>query len=121
VPFDDPGRLVTLTIDAEPVTPGSGFGIHDADASRWRSENRTFSRLEGALLHGVQMETAAGPQPIRAIAAESGLFDLLGMGPLLGRGLVDDDFRSGPAQWSCWVTASGFANTAATLPLSARR
>jgi putative ABC transport system permease protein len=79
LPFADPERLVQF----------GTVGVLEFQA--YREQSRSFESLViyGAL--NKNLHDVAGPERISAIAAERGLFDLLGVRPLAGRTFTHDD------------------------------
>jgi putative ABC transport system permease protein len=79
LPFADPERLVQF----------GTVGILEFKA--YREQSRSF---DGLLSYGAvnkNLHDAASPERIAAIAAERGLFDLLGVRPLIGRTFLPND------------------------------
>jgi putative ABC transport system permease protein len=79
LPFADPERLVQF----------GTVGLLEFKAYREQSQS-----FEGLLSYGAvnkNLHDAAAPERIAVIAAERGLFDLLGVRPLIGRSFVPND------------------------------
>ena len=79
LPFADPGRLVEI----------GTVGILEFQA--YREQSRSFEALVSWGTVNRNLDDAGGPERISAVAAERGLFDLLGVRPLAGRTFTPGD------------------------------
>jgi putative ABC transport system permease protein len=79
LPFADPERLVEF----------GTVGILEFQA--YREQSRSFESLVSWGTVNKNLDDLGGPERISAVAAERGLFDLLGVRPLAGRTFAHDD------------------------------
>jgi putative ABC transport system permease protein len=79
LPFGEPDRLVQF----EPM------GVLDFQDARERS--RSFESMVSYQAVNKNLQDGAEPERVAAVAAERGLFDLLGVPPLIGRTFVPSD------------------------------
>lgn len=79
LPFGDPERLVQF----------GTMGILEFQA--YREQSRSFDSLVSYSVVNKNLQDAAGPERITAVAAERGLFDLLVVWPLAGRTFTHAD------------------------------
>ena len=79
LPFADPDRLVEL----------GTMGVLEFQA--YREQSQAFESLVSWGTVNKNLDDADGPERISAVAAERGLFDLLGVRPLAGRTFAGDD------------------------------
>jgi putative ABC transport system permease protein len=79
LPFADPERLVELGT------------VSVLEFQAYREQSRSFESLVSWGTVNKNLDDADGPERISAVAAERGLFDLLGVRPLAGRTFTRDD------------------------------
>jgi predicted permease len=79
LPFADPERLVQV----------GTIGI--LEFQTYREQSRSFESLVSWGTVNRNLHDVSGPERISAVAAERGLFDLLGVRPLVGRTFTHDD------------------------------
>jgi putative ABC transport system permease protein len=79
LPFADPERLVQI----------GTIGI--LEFQTYREQSRSFESLVSWRTVNRNLHDVSGPERISAVAAERGLFDLLGVRPLMGRTFTRDD------------------------------
>jgi putative ABC transport system permease protein len=92
VPFRDAGRLTSVVLSA-----GRMFmmnGSTPAQFHAWRAA-AGFARVEGAQQSPVTFETPTGLVTKGGARVSSGLFDMLGVQPILGRTFVEGEGRGG--------------------------
>jgi predicted permease len=93
LPFPHSDRLIAISETQPPVGDQGGFDgvVVYKDFYQWR----TYSRLlDGMLTYRTSsgsLQSEKEAEQIVTVAAEHGLFDLLGVAPLLGRTFRDDD------------------------------
>jgi putative ABC transport system permease protein len=94
LPFRDPGRLVVVWEDMSSVGGPPAVEASPANFRDWRSSNATFADMAAVSGRETFNLTGAG-EPERLIGAHvtGSLFGLLGVEPVLGRVITEDDDR----------------------------
>jgi len=97
LPFDQPGRLVSLYhIPPQALFPGmSLFSVSPANFLDWRAEAHGF---EGMSAYGFGRYTLTGkgqPEAIRTVGVTHGFFSVLHAQPLLGRVFAEGEDQAG--------------------------
>ncbi|HTH47050.1 MAG TPA: ABC transporter permease [Candidatus Limnocylindria bacterium] len=88
LPYKEPDRIVTVLHEySAPVAP--------ADFLDWREQNRSFEILAAAEAWGGTLTGKDRPENIRGIRMGTGLMELLGVAPQIGRGFQADDYLPG--------------------------
>ena len=88
LPFADPDRLVQVN---ETVPPFGAGAVAYSDIEDFRKQSASFEAII-AYNPGIRnLQDSAGPERIVTVAAERGLFRMLGVAPLAGRTFRDDD------------------------------
>jgi putative ABC transport system permease protein len=92
-PFTAGERLV----DVQDMRRGAGGGsAHSAEkVLGWRQQPSVFERLETFAPRTLDLTGLGEPERITVLGVSPGLFDMLGVQPLLGRPFVADDFVPG--------------------------
>lgn len=92
-PFTAGDRLV----DVLNIRRGGGGGSgHSAEkVLAWRNQPSVFERLETLVPRTLDLSGGAEPERITTLAVSPGLFDMLGVQPVLGRPFVADDAAPG--------------------------
>ena len=105
VPFRDAGRLTAVVVAKE------GFFMVTAPTAALRAWQRSgvFAGVEGAMQSSVELEGGDGLVAHAGARVTPGLFDLLGVRPILGRTFTPDEGRGGTADRillaeEIWVT-----------------
>ncbi|MGD8331476.1 MAG: ABC transporter permease, partial [Acidobacteriota bacterium] len=93
VPFVHPETLATVEMPAIDG-PSTGVNLPLPVVNAWESSG-TFAAVSGALSVGGILEGNAGPVRYSADVVTPGVFEMLGVRPLLGRTFVDGDGRAG--------------------------
>ena len=98
VPVAGGSRLVAVR-DRNLARGDNATGISLPDFRDYRAEAKSFERLEAASYYqeGVLGERGNPPQSYRMALVSAGLFDMLGVQPVLGRGLSAADDKPGAA------------------------
>jgi len=111
LPFAEPERLVQIV---EHVPASEGFGgaaqrrtaMSVPDLDWWRTNSKTLSQIAVMQREGRTFATPDGSVQIYGQRVSPGLFNMRGVQPLLGRGLLPDDERAdtdvvvlGEAMW----------------------
>ena len=92
--FRDPGGLVMIWEDASHV----GFPKNTpapANFLDWRSQNRSFAGMAALRYHSANLTGDGPPEGLRGVRTMPDLFPLLGVTPLHGRYLTEQDEKSG--------------------------
>jgi predicted permease len=96
LPFPAPDRLVDVSEDNPlELCAGCAVGTSWPTFTAWRTAARGFSGLEAYREDSYALAGEQEPERIGGALVTAGLFPLLGVRPLLGRGLVDGDDRPG--------------------------
>jgi putative ABC transport system permease protein len=95
LPFPEPERLVRLGTSVKAL--GTAAEVNALDARDWADQSRGLRAIglydvENVTLH---LDGTDAPTSASVLMAGAGLTRVLGVQPLVGRGLVDDDFRHG--------------------------
>lgn len=94
LPYPQSNRLV-MVVETASDNP-NGVSIVSAPNYRdWRDRNRVFSAMALYEYLGVNLTDGAEPEQVGAIRVTGGVFDVLGVAPMLGRGLVPADDAPG--------------------------
>ncbi len=94
LPYPESHRLVMVleTDDADPI---GGYTVAAPNYFDWQKENRVFSSMALYEYLGANLAGGAEPEQVGAIRVTGGVFELLGVAPLLGRGLLPSDDAPG--------------------------
>jgi putative ABC transport system permease protein len=97
LPFPEPERLVSVSEDnPRELCAYCGVGTSWPTLEVWRGSTRRLMGLEAYREeHYALAGDQASPERVGGALATAGLFRLLGVDPLLGRGLLPDDERPG--------------------------
>ncbi len=94
LPFRDPDRLVAIWEHSETTARGYASPL---DMTDWDARSRTFERIAG-FMPGVGGMVMAGPdgnaETVSRQWVSAGIFDVLGVTPVLGRTFSDEDDRT---------------------------
>jgi putative ABC transport system permease protein len=86
--YREPDRIVTLLHNGwNPVAP--------ADYLDWRAQSRSFDVMAAAEAWGGILTSGDRPEALLGLRLGEGLFQLLGVQPLLGRTFLSEDFQPG--------------------------
>src|SRR5437899_23007 len=86
--YREPEHIVTILHQGMyPVAP--------ADFLDWRAQSQSFERLAAAEAWGGTLTSGDEPETIPGIRFGEGMFETLGVQPLVGRTFQADDFKSG--------------------------
>jgi putative ABC transport system permease protein len=98
LPYPASDRLVSI-VNTSSKQPGSDRAISITDLFRWRKENSVFEQLE-ITTRGAEMNALTGagvPERIGLQSTARGLFHMLGVQPILGHILSEEDAERFPS------------------------
>ena len=96
LPFPEPERLLDISeINPQELCDGCAVGTSWPTFSEWRASSRSFTSLEAYREESYAIAGEQEPERIGGALITAGLFPLLGVRPLLGRGLLQADDRPG--------------------------
>src|SRR5262245_3403825 len=91
LPYREPDRIVAvLHFGWNPVSP--------ADFLDWRQQQTVFERIAAAEYWGGTLTGRGTPEAVPGLSMGDGLFELLGVEPMLGRTFAADEFQPGKNQ-----------------------
>ncbi|HEX8190085.1 MAG TPA: ABC transporter permease [Pyrinomonadaceae bacterium] len=94
LPYADPERLVLLD-ETAPKRNVNSMGVSFPNFLDWRAQNRVFEDI-AAYTEGTYTLVGGGePEQIRGAGVSSGLFEILGVAPALGRAISPEEDRPG--------------------------
>ncbi len=94
LPFPEPERLTVLW-ENQPAQLKDREKVSAVNFQDWRRESRSFSALAAWTPWGVALTGAGEPEELSTVRASSGLFDVLGVAPALGRGFLPEEETPG--------------------------
>jgi putative ABC transport system permease protein len=96
--FDSPHRNPDqLVFVAESVPEGEGAALSCPDLRDYERDQRVFSGMAGFRLQSLNLTGESEPERLDALQVEAGLFDILGVRPILGRTFTAEEDRPGGA------------------------
>lgn len=96
LPYPDPERLMILQDVHQAAGSGSEeYNVSGANFLAWRTRSRSFEALEALLPKPVNLLEGGEPVRLDGAAATAGLFDLLGVTMIKGRGFLAEEDRPG--------------------------
>jgi hypothetical protein len=93
LPLPQPEQLVRLYSDWEPALPNSY--VSAPDFLDWRERNKLFAGLAGCRIKDVGLQRSDGAEKITLAAVSASYFQLIGVGPRVGRGFTPGEDESG--------------------------
>jgi len=94
LPYPDSDRLVTvLETDDDDLT--GGYTLAAPNYLDWQKENRVFSAMAMYQYLSANLSDGTEPEQVGGIRVTGGIFDLLRVAPMLGRGLLPSDDAPG--------------------------
>ncbi|HEX8501292.1 MAG TPA: ABC transporter permease [Pyrinomonadaceae bacterium] len=94
LPYADPESLVALD-ETSPKRNVTSMGVSFPNFLDWRAQNRVFEDI-AAYTEGTYTLVGGGePEQIRGAGVSSGLFEILGVTPALGRTITPEEDRPG--------------------------
>ena len=105
LPYAQPERLVEIS-ELNPLKGWTHTVVAPANLADWRARNTVFTDIaayigvddRGASEYQVFLSGAGETQPLKGIAVMGNLFDVLGVGPMLGRAFTFDETFEGRDQ-----------------------
>jgi putative ABC transport system permease protein len=92
LPYKDPGQLVVLDENA-PKQGIKSFAVSYPNFVDWRAQNHVFEDI-GIYMPGTYSLVGGGePEQIRGARVSHGMFELLGVAPILGRTISEEEDR----------------------------
>ena len=93
-PYTDPARLVFITGHSLGAV-GAELPVSRPDLAEWRSQARSFTDIVGYWPTSYLVTGGATPERLMAGSVTDGFLDLLGVPPVMGRGLLEADHQPG--------------------------
>lgn len=93
LPLPQPERLIRLYSDWEPAWPYSN--VSSPDFLDWRERNTTLVELAGCRTRSITLQQRNGAERISAAAVSANYFQVIGVGPTIGRGFTAEENESG--------------------------
>jgi putative ABC transport system permease protein len=90
LPYPESDRLV-MVLEADAIDPVGGHSVAAPNFQDWRRRNRVFRQMALYEYMSVNLGDAPEPEQVGALRVSGGVFELLGVRPLLGRGLLPAD------------------------------
>src|SRR5438876_11491934 len=92
LPYRDPGQLVILD-ETSPKQGIKSFAVSYPNFVDWREQNHVFEAVAAYQQHTYSIVGAGEPEQIRGARISYGLFELLGVAPILGRTITAEEDR----------------------------
>lgn len=119
MPYADPGRLLQVW-ETNPLKHWTDAPASPANFADWQKRNSVFTGmaaymtndLKGASGFDVFLTGTGEPQRLKAVAVTGNLFRVLGVSPLLGKSITDEETfqgkdRAAILSWELWQSAFG--------------
>jgi predicted permease len=90
LPYPDSQRLV-MTLEASASNPVGGFSVAAPNFLDWQRRQDVFSGMALYETQGYNLSGDGDPEQVGGIRVTGGVFGVLGVSPLLGRGLLPAD------------------------------
>jgi putative ABC transport system permease protein len=97
LPYGDPGRLVMIWEDHSQEGGEARFSVARATFADLRRECRSFADMTAQWSELFNLTGAGEPESVRGARVSANFFTLLGVEPMLGRGFLPEEARSGAA------------------------
>ena len=96
LPFEDPGRIVSVGVRNPPNAQNPLRSVSYADARDWHAAARTFDGIAAFSEQAMNFsEEGPAPERFRGAFVSANAFQLIGARPVLGRAFRPDDDREG--------------------------
>jgi len=97
LPYRDADSLVVVWEHNLPRNRARNV-VSPANFLEWRARSRSFDGLAAFTQNRVTLTGQGEPQELATLVASANIFDVLGVGPMLGRSFADGEDREGAAQ-----------------------
>ena len=97
LPYRSPEALVRVW-ESQVSDPAWRGSVSVPNLVDWRASNRSFSHLVAYSTQGMNLEGGSQVERVQVVAAETGLFDMLGVHALQGRAFLPEDSLPGGQQ-----------------------
>src|SRR6187549_82483 len=97
LPYRDPESLVVLWEHNLPRNRPRNV-ISPANFLAWRERSRSFDGMAAFTQNRVTLTGAGEPQELSTLIVSANILDVLGVGPMLGRGFAEGEDREGSAR-----------------------
>ncbi len=97
LPYRDADALVVLWEHNLPRNRARNV-VSPANFLEWRARSRSFDSLAAFTQNRVTLTGHGEPQELSTLVTSANIFDVLGVGPMLGRGFAEGEDREGAAQ-----------------------
>ena len=94
LPFADPERIVKIW-ESQPTRGFSNVDVSPPNYRDWKAASRGFSQMAAVRGLSVNLSGAGEPERLEGASVNASLFPLLGVAPLLGRAMLDEEDRPG--------------------------
>ncbi len=110
LPYEKPEQLLAI-FEKMPGAPVSKFNVSAPDFEIVRTATRSFSGIVAYRSGRFELSGVSDPEQIIGTRVSPGFFDLLGVRPVLGRALTEEDDRAGARvvvlNYGFWTRAFG--------------
>ena len=97
LPYRDANSLVVVWEHNLPRNRARNV-VSPANFLEWRARSRSFDGLAAFTQNRVTLTGQGEPQELATLVTSANIFDVLGVGPMLGRSFADGEDREGAAQ-----------------------
>jgi len=94
LPFDDPGQLVVVW-ETRSAQEGANVTVSLGNFEDWRRLNSVFQEMAAVQRRPYSVTGAGDPVRVNAVRATAALLPMLGLRPVVGRGLRQEEERPG--------------------------
>lgn len=94
LPYPDSDRLV-MVLEADVRKPVGGYTVAAPNYLDWQRQNSVFQSMALYEYHGYNLADGGEPEQLGGLRVTGGVFEVLGVAPMLGRGLIPADDPEG--------------------------
>ena len=94
LPYPEPDRLVMVWETRRPEIKGQNV-INLGNFFDWKEQNRVFEEMAAFFNLSVNLTSGGEPEVIKTQLATTGIFNILGVSPIMGRTFAPDDGKPG--------------------------